>query len=1041
MSSRPKRIVKLPASLDSLIGFQLDFSNLKADIEFLAKSIADNEENLISLTIKLDEEIDKISSRMNKIPEVEQKAETFSKSVEDVYRMKDKVNSWSERFVALEEKYFLMGQQYSDRFSQLESVVDSTIKTMEDKFTNLYQKSTENALSKIDEIEKAAMARIKKAESDLAYFQNMARINDLETRDMLKKEINASTEKLVNMIHDVHEVDNIMQSPYNFPDEDIEKALMYRDAQNIVDMQDYEYYGSREGEDTLIRDFEEGKESRARSRRTDDPYVNQLNIERQANETEVSPSRKQRREIKNSRDERIPSEGSGRLDARSGERYRQSSERESADMRERQRKGSRIDERDTESRDRQGSRSNETRNPQRLGDIKYLETQASYLEVSPDKNNPDTQTNASDQSPFNAKEKIESATKQQGERNRQLIDYIKRMNMRLSEVESKVQNINLRNLLKEDSTMQEIENKAPKSRDELELEMNLKFVTIVTQLNDYKKLMRSFSTTVADFSIDQVATENLNRYIPYISRIARLEEIIESFASRDDIEGVFKELDDLRDNLKEKIDKPEIIEMNSRMSYLEEELNKTRGMAILTSSSPLMKSRGSSSHSELRTEANVAFEPAKFNELWDAVARMSETVGSIQQTLPLKAFRSEFEEVFKLKGSTVSKASPLLNLLDVEERIKQIEDRLNLYWYEMEKQKRSEDPLVKSPQELEEMQHLIEEAVDLHISTIRLELNNRYQELYEIISKPANEGDITNIHILRGTIMKVQRESRDLIEKVAKIEETVTQQANALAEEFKEEEGEEIDPSLLKKLTNAVKKHEALFKIMKDQMSKIYSEIEIYQQSTKKQNEVTINTNIKMFEELRGNVSDVMTKIQEGTRLNQRDMQKINDVFLVLENKGNKEDIMQKVDKNELKKAYRYLCKKIDDLQKKLKAAEEAKEVSKQKDDPTIFRQKLGMECLACGQDISGINQPPKGDWRSWGRFPEAQLRFGPGFSKLLPILQKEMHGKHKSENLTARILATVDDSEIQEVSKRQEEPQSYQRYKSQTRLAKVRDD
>lgn len=91
--SKPKRNVKLPASMDQLIQFDFNFTNLKTNIDYLARSTTDNEDNLQSLTIRFEEEIEKLDNRLNKYADMESKIEHFNKSMEDVYRMKDRVTS------------------------------------------------------------------------------------------------------------------------------------------------------------------------------------------------------------------------------------------------------------------------------------------------------------------------------------------------------------------------------------------------------------------------------------------------------------------------------------------------------------------------------------------------------------------------------------------------------------------------------------------------------------------------------------------------------------------------------------------------------------------------------------------------------------------------------------------------------------------------------------------------------------------------------------------------------------------------------------
>jgi len=50
-------------------------------------------------------------------------------------------------------------------------------------------------------------------------------------------------------------------------------------------------------------------------------------------------------------------------------------------------------------------------------------------------------------------------------------------------------------------------------------------------------------------------------------------------------------------------------------------------------------------------------------------------------------------------------------------------------------------------------------------------------------------------------------------------------------------------------------------------------------------------------------------------------MNKLNEVYTLIEGKGDKKEIMQKVDRQELKRAHRFLLKKIESMQQDLKSA------------------------------------------------------------------------------------------------------------------------
>lgn len=99
-------------------------------------------------------------------------------------------------------------------------------------------------------------------------------------------------------------------------------------------------------------------------------------------------------------------------------------------------------------------------------------------------------------------------------------------------------------------------------------------------------------------------------------------------------------------------------------------------------------------------------------------------------------------------------------------------------------------------------------------------------------------------------------------------------------------------------------------------------------------------------------MGDVMGKVKEGARLSASDMNRINELYQLVEEKGSKDDIMKKVDKQDLTKAYRNLLRRIEFLQRELKKAEDAR-IAAQREEPVVIRKRLtNTECLACGQVI-----------------------------------------------------------------------------------------
>lgn len=74
-----------------------------------------------------------------------------------------------------------------------------------------------------------------------------------------------------------------------------------------------------------------------------------------------------------------------------------------------------------------------------------------------------------------------------------------------------------------------------------------------------------------------------------------------------------------------------------------------------------------------------------------------------------------------------------------------------------------------------------------------------------------------------------------------------------------------------------------------------------------------------------------------------------------------------------MKKAYRFLSKKIETIQKDLKLAEENLSSQRNKEDPFIMRSTINTDCLACGQEIT--KSRGKSETRSWNKLPTHSLK------------------------------------------------------------------
>lgn len=144
-------------------------------------------------------------------------------------------------------------------------------------------------------------------------------------------------------------------------------------------------------------------------------------------------------------------------------------------------------------------------------------------------------------------------------------------------------------------------------------------------------------------------------------------------------------------------------------------------------------------------------------------------------------------------------------------------------------------------------------------------------------------------------------------------------------------------------------------------------------------------------EQLRAELKDIIAKFEANKALSQRDMDRINEMYTVLDTKTSKEDLNSKVDRSELVRIYRLLKRKTDDLAHALKRAETC--TGSGREDVLISRKKLELECASCGQGLVEGMDPQNQSFQPWGRFPTRGNLVGPGFSHILASLVSSPEG------------------------------------------------
>ena len=273
-------------------------------------------------------------------------------------------------------------------------------------------------------------------------------------------------------------------------------------------------------------------------------------------------------------------------------------------------------------------------------------------------------------------------------------------------------------------------------------------------------------------------------------------------------------------------------------------------------------------------------------------------------------------------------------------------------------------------QHLERQERILQDAM----KRLQGEVTHKLEAFHSLLIKDADDPDSSkNLASLRALIMKLQKDFRDLHSTVEKLSPSLPDLPPS----------EQDDPSRTKYLSMLVQRHEATLRTQTVTIKTMADDLDTLQTAIRRQMEIQTSARLGEMEEFKGEIAAVMKKVEDGSKLSQKDMEKLNELYDKVESKGDKVEVAQKVDRTELKKAYSALSKKIEQYRETVKRAPEQTGLAK--DEPAATTRKIEVGCLSCGHELS---PQPVRELRLVTQSSDRRLnRFGHGFSKLLPML------------------------------------------------------
>jgi hypothetical protein len=523
--------------------------------------------------------------------------------------------------------------------------------------------------------------------------------------------------------------------------------------------------------------------------------------------------------------------------------------------------------------------------------------------------------------------------------------------------------------------------------DDFNHELHLKLVTILNEANGLKDLFKRVDDQAE--TLPSLDIPNFGSYVPYHKRLHLLEEKIQTFAHQSQVQTLTQELASLRVSLRPPTPLPKSDPKPSPNEGLSAQVSELRlSIEDIRASIRRLETAFQEGAFPLSPEPQATAFPEPDPALGRDLDLVQQTLSQMQRNLSLRALRSELEPLMRPRQSVLTRLEPnkaSLTSTDTESRMESMEAKLGYYWEELNKVKSALADKDKATDKLEN--HVIQTTAGLesNLQRLRIELKGQISDVVTMLDKQSDDPEaLKNVLTLKIVMMKLQKDLRELGNRV-----------DAIPREMQVQEGEVGGEKTLGMVTRKV---DSDMRGLMQQFQSLSSEVLELKQASKKQVENTAAAHLKHLEEVKTDVGVVMAKVNEGARLNQRDYDMISELFMLVENKGEKSALNDKVNKDDLRKASKQLIQRINDLKASLYRLQFAQEDTRHHArEAFLTKGHASTECLSCGNEAIAMR--------------ETGVRVGPGFSRLLGYLGKLVEEKEGGHARTrSELRGTVTD-------------------------------
>lgn len=325
------------------------------------------------------------------------------------------------------------------------------------------------------------------------------------------------------------------------------------------------------------------------------------------------------------------------------------------------------------------------------------------------------------------------------------------------------------------------------------------------------------------------------------------------------------------------------------------------------------------------------------------------------------------------------------------EQVQVLESGLAALRHEMEKIKGEMAARDREIDEMNEHFDRMDRMFSGAVQRVQTEVNKKVESIEELLDRPADNPEASkNLSTLRSVIIKLQRDLRTLSGSVK--QQTSPLPLEALTPQSKEEAS--TLESRLKAITSYIQRHDQQIKDHDVTIHQVIGDMDALNLHIKRSSDSQNIARLNDMEKFRGEVEKVLRKVTDGVKLNQRDYEKMSELYEQMETKGDKAELGKKVDKAELKKAYAELNRKIKSCREEVrKVVVTPLPPTSPKEEAAVRTRRLDFGCLSCGAEVSS---PEPAELSPGFPSPRGLQKYGHGFSKLLPIINDLVSPAHK---------------------------------------------